>query len=134
MGHAELSYLISTHEMRGSFKRKEGYQRSDISDQEAGIERRNSKSEKRKSRRGTHWDGAAIPPLRGPTRQKAARKEKSGRSGRDDKIGETTRASGRDDRVKVSKSAGGKAIGIEGYQRSDISDQEARRRIRSLKF
>ena len=30
---------------------------------------------------------AAIPPLRGPTRRKAARKKKSGRSGRDDKIG-----------------------------------------------
>ena len=29
---------------------------------------------------------------------------------------------------KVSKFAGGKAIGVEGYQRSDISDQEARER------
>jgi len=29
-------------------------------------------------------DGATIPPLRGPTRQKAARKRKSGRSGRND--------------------------------------------------
>src|SRR5208337_1361224 len=32
-------------------------------------------------------DAAAIPPLRGPTRQKAARKRKSGRYGRDDKVG-----------------------------------------------
>jgi len=29
-------------------------------------------------------DFATIPPLHGPTRQKAARKRKSGRSGRDD--------------------------------------------------
>jgi len=59
---------------------------------------------------GIDWDGAAIPPsrcstrdaqaaLRGPTRQNTARKKKSGRSGRDDKIGETTRACGRDDRT-----------------------------------
>jgi len=27
-----------------------------------------------------------IPPLRGPTRQNAARKKKSGRSGRDDNV------------------------------------------------
>jgi len=31
---------------------------------------------------------AEIPPLRGPTRQKAARKRKSGRFGRDDNFGE----------------------------------------------
>jgi hypothetical protein len=29
---------------------------------------------------------ATIPPLRGPTRQKTARKRKSGRFGRDDKL------------------------------------------------
>src|SRR5208283_3200686 len=31
--------------------------------------------------------GATIPPLRGPTRHKTARKRKSGRFGRDDKTG-----------------------------------------------
>jgi len=31
-----------------------------------------------------HGDCAAIPPLRGPTCQKAARRKKSGRSGRND--------------------------------------------------
>jgi len=38
----------------------------------------------------TSWvnsdDCAAIPPLRGPTRQNATRKRKSGRSGRDDRV------------------------------------------------
>src|SRR5208337_265761 len=38
----------------------------------------------------TSWvnsgDCAAIPPLRGPTRQNATRKRKSGRSGRDDSV------------------------------------------------
>jgi hypothetical protein len=33
-----------------------------------------------------------IPPLRGPTRQKTARKKKSGRFGRDDRLGEARRA------------------------------------------
>jgi len=32
-----------------------------------------------------------IPPLRGPTRQKAARKKKSGRFGRDDKLSEAAK-------------------------------------------
>src|SRR5208282_1122958 len=31
---------------------------------------------------------AAIPPLRGPTRHNSARKRKSGRSGRDDSLGQ----------------------------------------------
>jgi hypothetical protein len=31
--------------------------------------------------------GREIPPLRGPTRHKSARKKKSGRSGRDDNLG-----------------------------------------------
>jgi len=35
---------------------------------------------------GRSWDCAAIPPLRGPTRQTAARKKMSGRFGRDDKV------------------------------------------------
>ena len=37
----------------------------------------------------TSWkdNTAAIPPLRGPTRQKTERKRKSGRYGRDDKVG-----------------------------------------------
>src|SRR5208283_5226359 len=38
-------------------------------------------------RRCARASGAAIPPLRGPTRQKAARKKQSGRSGRDDNSG-----------------------------------------------
>jgi len=33
---------------------------------------------------GQRLDFATIPPLRGPTRPRAARKRKSGRSGRDD--------------------------------------------------
>ncbi len=66
-------------------RRQEGYQRSDISDLEAGIEMRKAKFEVR------YRDGAAIPPLRGPTRQKAARKRKSGRSGRDDNPCRTNR-------------------------------------------
>jgi len=35
--------------------------------------------------------GGEIPPLRGPTRQEAARKRKSGRSGRDDSEGNGVR-------------------------------------------
>jgi hypothetical protein len=114
----------------------EGYQRSDISDQEArkrcrpdpvGLHagnsdeveqlkvevKRNEEKRLRRDPRGRRvrreekskrvaigWDSAAIPPLRGPTRQKAARKEKSDRSGRDDKIGGTARTSGRDQRTR----------------------------------
>jgi len=36
--------------------------------------------------RPRRWSCATIPPLRGPTRQNAAQKKKSGRSGRDDRI------------------------------------------------
>jgi len=36
---------------------------------------------------GQQLDLATIPPLRGPTRQKSARRRKSGRSGRDDRYG-----------------------------------------------
>ncbi|HXR33884.1 MAG TPA: hypothetical protein VN830_09260 [Verrucomicrobiae bacterium] len=36
---------------------------------------------------GWEKSGGGIPPLRGPTRQKAARRQKSGRSGRDARFG-----------------------------------------------
>src|SRR5271157_5812861 len=62
-----------------------GGNRKNISEQEAGIGERNSKSEDRKAKGEARHDGcAAIPPLRGPTRQNAARKRKSGRFGRND--------------------------------------------------
>jgi hypothetical protein len=53
-----------------------GYQRPATSDQEESGEWRVTGGEPEKEKQ--------IPPLRGPTRQKAARKKKSGRSGRDD--------------------------------------------------
>ncbi len=89
-----------------SWDRKEGYQRSDISDQEAKkqdsakaqkaqrlAERRKQRTQRRgeKSKEGrrkaARSDEKQIPPLRGPTRQNAAREKKSGRSGRDDNLG-----------------------------------------------
>jgi len=67
----------------------EGYQRADISDQEArkglhgGHRERRVRREEKSKRVAIGYDSAAIPPLRGPTRQKAARKEKSGPALRD---------------------------------------------------
>jgi hypothetical protein len=78
-----------------------GYQISATRDQEAKWEKRNAKNENRKAKReAKRGDCAAIPPLRngkrhrcsgrddrikkGRTRHNAARKKRSGRSGRDD--------------------------------------------------
>src|SRR5208337_3296451 len=57
-----------------------GGNREDGSEQAGGSESEIRKANQ-EPRRG---DCAAIPPLRGPTRQKAARRRKSGRCGRDD--------------------------------------------------
>src|SRR5271165_6403080 len=56
-----------------------------------GRKRGKAKVEIRKAKeKARRTDGAAIPPLRDPTRLKGGAKEKSGRSGRDDKIGKGT--------------------------------------------
>src|SRR5208283_5270063 len=49
-----------------------------------GRRARREEGEEFKSAGVNVGDCAAIPPLRGPTRHKSARKKKSGRSGRDD--------------------------------------------------
>jgi len=50
-----------------------------------------------------------IPPLRGPTRHKTARKKKSGCSGRDDNVGKEKR----DGNTEVTE------IGTQGAQREE---------------
>jgi hypothetical protein len=46
---------------------------------------RRGKQDKRGKAAGSQRESGEIPRLRGPTRQKSARKKKSGRSARDDK-------------------------------------------------
>ena len=84
------------------------YQRSDISDQ--GVEEKKCKSERvqeckseRMQEVGVLLVVATIPPLRGPTRQNAARQRKSGRFGRDDKTKGNLRRVHREQREEKSE-------------------------------
>jgi hypothetical protein len=84
-----------------------GYQRSGSGNQEAKLEKRRTKNEERRTKRDSRRGGcAAIPRLRGPTRQSAARKRKSGRSGRDDNYGKERRQD------KTDKVAGSEELAI----------------------
>ena len=74
---------------RGGWKRNEVEEAKEVLEvKDEERSRTRQRFARRRQRRKRRKSVAAIPRLRGPTRQNAARKKKSGRSARDDRFWE----------------------------------------------
>src|ERR1700676_5203754 len=92
---------------------------------------RPGRGKRRAQRRGGgRWLVAVVPPLRGPTRPNAARRKKSGRSGRDDGQRRNPKSTARngcatrkpEDRLKPVLHGGGEEYNRGHGQQTDSTD------------